>query len=303
MRAVAKTGPGVGVEVIDTPEPETQPGSVKIKVHACGICGTDLKIYKGEYRPSGRDLTYPSFLGHEPSGVVTEVGEGVTRFKEGDRIFAEPRGPCGQCHYCHLGRFEFCEGLPRIGNFSSGAFAQYTVLPEVRVHPVPPDLGLDEASLMEPMGVGVRAIGVSRLKAGDTALVVGPGPIGLLTALTARAAGAGPLLISGLGIDSPRLALARELGFQTVDIDDESLGDAVMEATNGHGVDVVYETAGVFEDTLPFIKLDVRRMYNLLSSGQVDLSRLITHRVPLEEVSRAFKMLEAREGVKIVLVP
>src|SRR5437762_7159482 len=98
MKAVAKTREGVGIEVIDVPEPQTRPGTVKVRIHACGICGSDLKIYQ-DADAGIRRIPMPRMLGHEPSGVVAEVGEGVTRFRAGDRVYADVRGPCGRCGY------------------------------------------------------------------------------------------------------------------------------------------------------------------------------------------------------------
>jgi L-iditol 2-dehydrogenase len=339
MKAVAKTHEGVGLEIIDVPEPETHPGTVKVRIHACGICGSDLKIYQDAYAALRR-LPFPRMMGHEPSGVVTEVGAGVTRFREGDRVYADVRGPCGRCDYCRYGRYNFCTTLPTLGS-TNGAFAQYAVMNEELVHTLPAGVGLDEGVLMEPLGVAVHAVTSSSLQAGDTALVVGPGPIGLLVAMVARAGGAGPLLISGLSIDAQRLALARELGFRTVDVEGEDLDKAVRGATGGRGVDVVYDTAGYYEDTLSWVRkggeliwiaravreislgglqaiqlnglrittsfrvtpLDMLRAKNLVESGQVDPSRLPIERLPLADAEEAFRRLERRDGLKIALTP
>ena len=250
MKVVAKTRPGAGIEVIDIPEPKTVPGAVKVKVRASGICGTDLKMYLDTYKDARGPVPYPRLLGHEPSGTVVEVGSGVTRFKVGDHIFAEPSAGCGKCGYCQIARFNHCENAYRGSGQSSASFAEYAVLVEDKVHHVPPGLDLETASLMEPLGVAMHAVAVSSLKAGDSALVIGPGPIGLMTALTARAAGAGPLLISGLDADTQRLALARELGFQRFNIGKQNLTEKAVAATRGYGVDVVYDTAGYYDETV-----------------------------------------------------
>ncbi len=340
MRAVLKTKPGRGIEIGDVPEPEVTPLHVKIEVSACGMCGSDLKIYRDDEHGPAR-FPLPQVMGHEPTGTVVAVGDGVTGLKEGDRVFADVRGPCGSCHYCLLGRFNYCTALPPMGSNMNGAFAQYTVVRHELVNHVPNNLIGDEAALLEPLGVCVHAVSMSSLKAGDSVLVVGPGPIGLLTAQVARAAGAAPVVVSGLGVDSERLGIAREYGFHTVDVENEDLEEVVREMTDGLGVDVVFEAAGAFEESVGLVKrggelvwiagpskpmsvralgqirsnglrvsgsyrvmpLDILRMQRLVSAGALDFSKMLTHRLSLEEADEAFQLLENRVGMKVVLKP
>jgi L-iditol 2-dehydrogenase len=340
MKAVAKTKPGVGIEVIDAPRPVIQPGEVLLQVAACGICGSDLHTY--EWTKSGRErrgkpIELPRILGHEPSGVVAEVGDGVKNLKVGDRVTSDSWGGCGQCYYCRIGKVNLCEPRFNIGSLRDGALAEYVLVPSFNLYRLPDNVSLEVGAMIEPLGVAVHAVErCATLKPGDRAVVVGPGPIGLLTAMVVRAAGAA-VKVLGLAQDRVRLDLAAKLGFDTL-VAEEGGTESVLQWTDGRGADIVFEAAGVLPAALPLarkggevvivglpndqISLDLlhaiskeltftislgrnptswHRAINLLASGALDISPLISHRLPLEEAEQAFQLLRAGDGVKILL--
>src|SRR5262249_41631993 len=217
MKALAKTKNGFGAELVDLPTPHPGEGELLVKVGACGICGSDLHLYEWELGADRMVSRLPFVMGHEPGGEVIEVGPGVSGFKPGDRVALDPFGCCGRCGPCRAGRFNLCSSPTTL----SGALAEYTIAPAGNTHKVPASMSFELASLLEPFGTGLHAVEQSSLKAGDSAVVEGPGPIGLSIAIAARALGVGPIVITGLPSDTGRLALARELGFTTVTAQEE----------------------------------------------------------------------------------
>src|SRR5947209_1093911 len=209
MKAVVKTAPGVGnIDVLDIPEPETPAGHVKIAVRAAGICGTDLHIYYDEFRSRP-----PVVLGHEISGEVVEVGEGVERIRVGERVTTETYfSTCGSCRFCRTGRINLCPDRRSIGSAVNGGFTSYLVVPERNVHRLPDDVSFLGGALTEPLACVVHgALELPRLVPGDVAVVAGPGAIGLLTLQAVKAAGATTIVL-GTDTDEHRLRMARELG-------------------------------------------------------------------------------------------
>src|SRR5215472_13535290 len=211
MKALAKTKNGFGAELVDLPTPHPGEGELLVKVGACGICGSDLHLYEWELGADRMVRGLPFVMGHEPAGEVVDAGTGVKNFKVGDRVALDPFGHCGQCGPCRAGRFNLCSSPTTL----SGAFAEFTVAPVGNAHLVPSTMGNEQAALLEPFGTGLHAVEQSSLKAGDSAVVEGPGPIGLSIALAARALGVS-IVITGLPIDADRLTLARNLGFKTI---------------------------------------------------------------------------------------
>jgi len=242
MKAVMKTRPGPGnVELRDVPEPQPGPGQVRIAVAAAGICGTDIHILREEFpsRP-------PVVLGHEFSGRVDRLGDGVEGLAPGDPVVAMPAAiRCGRCRYCLTGDVLMCERRRSIGHGADGAFARYVVVPAEMVHRVPGALGLRHAALAEPTAVAVHAVMErARVTAGDMVLVSGVGPIGLLVLQVVRAQG-GRVLAAGTARDGRRLDLARRLGAEmAVNVDAQDLVAAAREWSGGDGVDVAFECAG-----------------------------------------------------------
>ncbi|MFP4081411.1 MAG: zinc-dependent alcohol dehydrogenase [Candidatus Aminicenantes bacterium] len=244
MKAVVKYAPGEGnIELRDVPEPEVGDNEVKIKVEAAGICGSDLHIYNWDI---GIPTRVPFIIGHEFSGIITEVGKNVSRFQGGERVTAEnSRSVCGHCAYCMTGNYNLCKERKATGYAYDGAFATYCVVPEERVHVLPSSVDFVTAALTDPSACAYHAVQeLTGVDAGDTVLITGPGPMGLFSLQYVKANG-GLAVITGLAKDKKRLKLAQELGAdKTVDISEENLSEIVAEMTAGQGVDVALECSG-----------------------------------------------------------
>ncbi|MDR7555790.1 MAG: zinc-binding dehydrogenase [Armatimonadota bacterium] len=244
MRGVMKVGRGPGlVELHEVPDPQPGPGEVLIAVAAAAICGSDLHIFhdRHPYWP-------PVILGHEFAGTVAAVGEGVSGYAIGDRVVSETStGSCGVCFLCRSGNRQICEHKRALGIGTNGAFAHYVVAPASLLHRVPDGVPLEEAALTEPTAIAVHAI-VERMKVapGETVVISGPGPIGLLCLQVARAAGAGLIVVSGTPTSARlRLQVARTVGADViVNIGEEDLVHRVLALTDGRGADVAVETSG-----------------------------------------------------------
>ncbi len=239
----------VRVEEID--EPIVTKGSVKIKVKWCGICGSDLHEYLGGpiFIPVGQPHplsgnTAPVVLGHEFSGEVVEVGEGVTKFKAGDRVIVEPIVACGKCPACLEGKYNLCSSLGFHGLCGSGGgLAEYTVFPQEYIHKIPDTMSYEKAALVEPMAVALHSIRIADFKTGDTALVLGSGPIGLATIECLKAAGAKLVIV--LQRKSIRQEYAKRAGADIVlDPNEVDIATEVKKLTDGVGIDAAFETTG-----------------------------------------------------------
>lgn len=234
MRALVITGPGTA-EVQDVPDPRAGPGDVVVEVRRAGVCGTDAEIYTGEmaYLRTGH-ATYPMRIGHEWMGVVGEVGDGVDPAWRGTRVTGDTMLGCGRCHRCRHGRQHVCDARGELGlrDGRPGALAERVAVPATSLHRLPDAVDDAMGALVEPGGNAYRAVQAANLDAGDRCLIMGPGTIGLLCAMFARAAGAEVHL---LGRDERSLAFARGLGFAHV-WKDETLPalpwGAVIDASN-----------------------------------------------------------------------
>lgn len=244
MKALVKTQKGPGfVELRDVPQPVAGPGEVLIEVKACGICGTDVHVLRDEF-----PYWPPVILGHEFSGEIVELGPGANLYKVGDRVVGEPHTQaCGQCSLCRTGNIQICKTKRSPGWGIDGAFARYLKMPERLLHRIPDNVSFDTAAVVEPAANTVHdVIERARVEAGDFVVIVGPGPIGLLAGMTARAGGARRVVVIGTKQDEAvRLAKAREIGFDTLiaggDVDTL---EAVTEMTGGIGADLVVECSG-----------------------------------------------------------
>ena len=239
------------VRVEEIEEPKVVKGSVKIKVEWCGICGSDLHEYLGGpiFIPVGQPHplsgnTAPVVLGHEFSGEIVEIGEGATKFSVGDRVAVEPIVACGKCPACREGKYNLCSSLGFHGLCGSGGgFAEYTVFPEEFVHKIPDNMSYEQAALIEPMAVALHSIRMANFKTGDTAIVLGSGPIGLATIECLKAAGA--KLVVVLQRKSVRQEYARKAGADVVlDPNEVNIVEEVKKLTGGIGVDAAFETTG-----------------------------------------------------------
>ena len=242
MQAIVQTGAET-VELQEREEPIPEPSEVLVRVHTAGICGSDAHAYK--YDGGYEWIPIPRVMGHEYSGTVAAVGEDVTEFSEGDRIIEEPIHDCGTCFQCKNGQPNVCRDFSITGMHRDGAYTDYVAVEPQHLHRVPDGVPLAEAALTEPTSIAARAVlGRSALQPGESVLVQGPGPIGVLTAAVADSLGAN-VMVSGLGKDTEyRLPLVEELGIDTIDIEQTDLGAVVDERTVGGGFDVVFDATG-----------------------------------------------------------
>lgn len=244
MKGLVKFAAEAGnMEIREVEEPKIKPGFVKIAVKATGICGSDIHI---QHSDIAIPVKPPVITGHEFSGVVLEVGEGVTSCKEGDRVTSETAfSYCGICENCKNGRYNLCDNRKTLGYWYNGAFAPVTMVPADRIHHLAPSISFEEGALLEPLAcVCHAAIDLSRITAGDVVLVSGPGAIGIMTMQVAKAHGA-KVIVSGTSIDKERLQVAENLGADyIIDVFEKNLLEEVKNITNGKGVDIVYECSG-----------------------------------------------------------
>ncbi len=234
------------LEEVPVPQP-TATGSVVVKIKSCGICATDYKAIKG----IRRNVNFPFIPGHEPSGVVSEVGPGVSHFKAGDEVICMPSGSCGFCRHCRMGTPHYCEQSFTTGGDGPpdvwpGAFAEYMLTRESSLFHKPTNLSFDQAAETEPLsGAWKGVIQYSGMQVGDDVVVIGVGGIGLLCLMVARAAGAGRLI----AVDTSPHACAQALKLgatHAVDARDPEAKRRVYEIIP-HGPDLVVEAAGPIE--------------------------------------------------------
>src|SRR5215211_3042938 len=188
------------VELRELPVPEIGEGDVLLRVGAVSVCGSDIHQY---HNKQSWPVRVPVVLGHEFGGQVARIGKRVRGFKEGDRVVSETAASiCGQCLYCRTGAYNLCPHRSGFGYGTHGAMAEYVRVPERTLHHIPDSLPFEKAALTEPCCVGYNAVvEKSKVKPGDTVVVMGPGPIGLLCAEMARLAGAGNLIVAGMASD------------------------------------------------------------------------------------------------------
>jgi (R,R)-butanediol dehydrogenase/meso-butanediol dehydrogenase/diacetyl reductase len=329
----------VGNEAFELQEREPRdpgPGEVQLKVAYVGICGTDLHIKHGAMDARVR---VPAVIGHEMSGTVAAVGDGVSAWTPGDLVTVMPLDWCGRCTACRAGHEHVCENLIFVGIDDAGAMQQVWTIPERLLVALPPGIGLKEAALTEPTAVAVHDVRRGAVRRGERVLVVGGGPIGLLIACVARAEGAEVLISEP---NAYRRAVAEELGLRAVDPTESDL-DAVLAAwTDGAGSDVAFEVSGsstglrsathalrvrgrlvvvaihaqpvpvdlfrVFWRELELIgarvyeRRDFERAVEMLAAGTIPSARLISAVEPLERTAEAFSALESGAGVVKVLI-
>jgi L-iditol 2-dehydrogenase len=340
MKAIGKYARGKGcVALMDVSEPQVLDGHVVIEVKAAGLCGTDIHIYHDEY-PTNPPVT----LGHEVAGTIAQVGRGVNRFRRGDRVTAEPYYHlCGNCRYCRAGQPNLCPERRSIGSGVDGAFARYVLVPERSIHILPDNVDTLSGALTEPLACCVHALECTRVEPGDSAVIAGPGAIGLLMTQVAAAAGA-RVVVLGTSADADRLEQARMLGAGgTLDVQDDETAQALDSALGPYGADVVFECSGAAAGARTLLRLvrrggryaqvglfghpitwdleqacykelqvsgtfasvpsSWRKALALLGAGQVRTRPLISHELALEEWREAFRLFEERRGVKIVFTP
>jgi len=322
----------LGEAILRKPEPD----EVRIHVAYCGVCGTDLHIFKG-----GMDkrVSIPQVIGHEMSGEIAEVGGKVQGWSVGDRVVVRPLHPCGNCPACRAGHAHICYNLKFLGIDTPGAFQGSWTVPAHTLHRLPSNLPFDRAALIEPVAVACHDVRLGEVKSGEEVVVIGGGPIGLLIALVAASIKARVLVSE---VNPFRLGLARELGLEAVNPKEIDLADRVEKRSGGAGADVVFEVSGspagaatmtqlvrtrgrivvvaIFGeapkvDLFRFFWRELRmrgaRVYEpedfdkaiaLSASGALPLDRLISARKPLKDLQTVFEQIESSTDLMKVLI-
>lgn len=312
------------------------PNEAQIEVAYVGLCGTDLHVFLGDM---DQRVGPQAVIGHEMSGTISAVGTEVTTLKVGDKVTVLPTDFCGTCAACVNGNSNVCYNMNFVGLDSPGALQEYWNVPANLIVPLAPDADLKTAALIEPLTVAVHDVKRSQLKAGESALVVGGGPIGILIALVAKAKGANVLVSEP---EATRRSLAEKLGLATVDPVNKSLADAVADFSfEGRGADVVFEVSGsqpgidsavasaaahgrIVEVAIHAQKREVdlhaffwkeldmkgARLYHredmveaaeLVHSGKVQVSELISAELPVDDTTQAFETLSKGGAMKILI--
>ncbi|MCX6089669.1 MAG: zinc-dependent dehydrogenase [Candidatus Atribacteria bacterium] len=242
MKAGVLYGPG-DLRIEDRPVPEIGDNDILLKVGACAICGTDMRIF----RHGHRGVRIPQIVGHEISGAIAEMGKKVRGYTGGERVAVDPIVSCGECYYCRRGMTNLCstfkENTEAFGYYHPGGFAEYMRIPEKAIQrgnliPIQDDLSFEEAAIAEPMACALNGQMLSRVGVGDHVLIVGSGPVGCMHIALAKTLGATKVIISEL--QENRLQLARQFGADCyVNPLKEDLKEAVMKVTGGIGPSVI----------------------------------------------------------------
>lgn len=343
MKAARILGPK-DMRVVDVPTPEPGPGDVLCKVVRSGICRTDYSIYTGEFSfvKSGA-IPFPMTPGHEWSGVVERAGRDVEGFQPGDRVVGDTMVSCGTCYPCLMGQYGHCRTLRCVGTVHTwdGAYAEYMMMPARHLFHLPDHVSFDNGAMVEPAATALYAVTLAGVRIGDTVLVQGSGPIGILAAKLAKLTGAARVILTGRR--EFKLKVALNLGIDdTVNVTEVSLYEAIRAYTGDWGVDRIIEASGsteLFQESLKLINpggtiavvafyeklvdgfdmdrfvfgdLTIRAvagslgMYKpilrLMSSGMLDLSSLITRRYKLDEVPWAMQDMEEKSDIRIKLM-
>ena len=347
MRALVLTSPGA-FEVKDVPQPKVGPQEVLCRIRGVAICGSDPEIVRGGlagiWPPS-----YPFIAGHEWSGEVVETGEGVIDFKPGDRVAGEAHKGCGYCRNCLEGRYNLCvnygkaeTGHRHYGFVTQGAYAQYNVYSIRSVNRLPGNVSFREGALVDTAGVALHGMDLAGVTPGGVVVVIGPGPIGLITMRFAKALGAAKVIVVGRG---PRLKAAAEMGADaTVDFSRVEPVEGVRNLTDGMGVDEAFECSGApgtfaqavrmvrkggkvsllgvppdsVREELPFkyvVHNEIaifgsranpnvsRKIIQMMAAGHIRVKDLITHTFPLEAFALALDtFVNRREGAIKVVI-
>lgn len=341
MKAVLKKHPRPGIEVEEISKPSIADDEVLIMVKAAAICGSDLGIYK--YTPAYDKMKLPVVLGHEFSGEIVKAGSKVKDFKLGDRVLSESVKACGECMFCKQGRSNLCEKSTLFGIHTDGAFAEYVSVPYQLLHRIPDGMSYGEAALVEPLSNAVHfVLDITPFRVDDYIVVHGCGPIGLFSAQLFKLGGA-RVILTGLSDDKPRFEIAKRLGIETLDVEQNDLNQRVMDDTNTRGADIAFvavgspsaveqalnltkkrgqiTVVGIFGETVPLDltrlvrrELKIRGAYDarpanfplsikLVSEGKISVKDVLTHRFRLDEAEKAFQLALSRQGGKVEFTP
>jgi threonine 3-dehydrogenase len=343
MKALVKEKPEPGLSLMDITMPQIErPDDVRFKVEYCAICVGETKVYDwNEWAATDTTLQLPTVLGHEVAAIVSEVGSAVTQFKPGDRVTVDPLIYCGHCFTCRKGYTNMCLEREIYGK-RRGAFAEYAVLPERAICKLPDKLSMAEGTLLENLGVAVHAVEVAPHDPGDTAVVIGCGPIGIMAGQTLAAYGVNVVMTD---VNDTRLEIADEIsGGAVINVKRDNPREKIFDMTNGRGADFVIEagatqsaleqafdlvrpsgtivTIGTFNEPVTFnpffqmtrreVKLisamgrtweTWRRMMQLIEADKLNLEPFLSHILPLEAYEEGFELVKVGNCMKVLLKP
>jgi 2-desacetyl-2-hydroxyethyl bacteriochlorophyllide A dehydrogenase len=330
MKAVLVEEPG-SVNVVSMPDPSPGPDEVVVQVGACGICGTDIHIIDGEFPPT----VYPIVIGHEFGGEVVAVGKDVEGFAVGDRVGVDPTLNCGACYYCQRGMGNLCERWNAVGvGHHPGGFAEFVAVPERVVYPLPEGMSMKAAALIEPVSCVVRGFHRLQPQTGESYLIYGAGPMGLLNAQVARYNGASTVAL--IDINPSRLERAKqEFGFEHVATSLDELRDLaprgfdnVIEATGvtkvaERAIDAVkrrgklllfgvcppgekasYDAFKIYNEEITILgSMAVLNSYgpaiDIIAAGAIDTGRMVTDTYTLDQFPQAEAYVRSGKGLKV----
>lgn len=326
------------IEIREVPVPEVKPGQALVAMKRVGVCGSDIHVFHGQHPY----VTYPLTQGHEVSGEIVALGEGVTSLAIGQKVTIEPQVTCGQCHPCRHGKYNLCENLKVMGFQTTGAASEYFAVDAAKITPLPDSMTFEEGAMIEPLAVTVHAAKRVGDVTGKKVAVLGAGPIGILLVQTLKAFGAAEVLVTD--VSDLRLELASECGadyvFNTREAD---FGKVVVESFGPDKADLIYDCAGnnitmgqaiqnarkgsiivlvaVFAGmaTVDLAKLNdseidlyTSMMYRhddyvdairIVSEGQVNLKPLVSKHFPLSQYQDAYEFIDNnRETTMKVLI-
>lgn len=326
------------IEIVDIPYcGDPGEGEVVVKIKAGGICGSDMHIFHG----TNAFAVYPNIMGHELAGEIHDIGEGVEGFSKGEKVAINNVLSCGKCYACRSGRPNVCKNLKVLGVHTSGGFQEYLKISAKNVYPVPENLSLSEAALVEPYSIASESLSRGRIADGDTVLICGAGPIGLMLL---QAAKLHDVKVAVLDVVDSRLAIAKELGADLVlNGKNTDVKQAIMDFTDNEGVSLSFEATGnlkVLEACISQYASQAGRVVVLgfstekmqvapieimkreldvlgtrlnnnrfpeaiewLASGKIDPKRMITAVYPVEKAIEAFEFVDANpeKTLKVVL--
>lgn len=325
------------LRVIEIEEGPIADNQVRVEVKYCGVCGTDVHIYEGEGGSS--TVKPPIIIGHEFSGVVNAVGKNVKRVQVGDRVAVDPNDMCGECYFCRNAQAHFCMNAIGVGTTYPGGFAEYMTIREKQVFKIPDSLSFKAAALVEPVSCCLHGIDLCDIKTGQTVLIIGAGPIGLLMLQLAKMSGAGKIIVSEI-VPEKRLIALKYGAHIVIDPINEDMG-AVLSA-NSTNVDCVIECAGTtrtieqaiqyagrgatvmmfglvapdatvtikpYEIFLKEINLKASfinpytfdRAIEILMLGKIKVDEIITDVISLDEINKVFEDVGFRRRGKVLI--
>jgi len=314
MKAIGKLYPKPGIEIFETEEPKPSTKEVLIEVKVASICGTDLHFYNwdkyAQHVANKEPNFFPHILGHEISGLVIEIGDDVKNLKKGDKVAIETHIPCTNCYYCRTGNMHICQDLKIFGIHVNGGFTKYVTVPDICAVKIPNSISFEIGAILEPFGVAVHAVDEADIHPGDSVVVLGSGPIGLMTQMLVKNSSAS--LVVAVDINEYRLDLSRNICNVDAAINprNEDIIEKIFSLTENRGADIVIDLTGSPDAVIKGLKI-LRQQGKMVLAGIyakpiiVDATDLIVHKeIKIKGISgrkmfntwyRAIKILQSKK--------